>query len=63
MCSCTLCILIVHVSSQSVEEGEVVHLQYELLETNAKMTQLDGECCNGTILKKKHDRVVALQMS
>ena len=52
------------VSSQNAEEeGEVVHLQHELLETNTKMTQLDGECCNGTLLKAKNDRVVALQMS
>ena len=52
------------ISSQSAEkEGEVMHLQHELLETNTKMTELDGECCNGTLLKAKNDRVVALQMS
>ena len=40
------------VSSQSAEgEGEVVHLKYELQETNVKMTQLHGECFNGTLLK------------
>ena len=37
-----------------------MHLQHELLETNTKMTELDGECCNGTLLKAKNDRVVAL---
>ena len=52
------------VSSQSAEEeGKVVHLEVQLLETKTKMTQLDGECCNGTLLKTKNDRVVALQMS
>ena len=40
-----------------------MHLQHKLLETNTKNTQLDGECCNGTLLKAKNDRVVALQMS
>ena len=49
------------VSSQSAEgEGEIVHLQHEFLETNTKMTQLDGQCCNGTLLKTKTDMVVAL---
>ena len=52
------------VSSQSAEgEEEVVHLKHELQETNVKMTQLDGECLNGTLLKAKNDRVVVLQMS
>ena len=45
------------------KEGEEVHLQGQLLEANTKMTQLDGECCNRTLLKAKNDRVVALQMS
>ena len=50
-------------SQSAGDEGEVVHLQHELLETNTKMTQLDGEGCNRTLLKAKNDRVVALQMS
>ena len=41
----------------------MVHLQYEPLETNTKMTQLGGECCKGTLLKAKNARVVALQMN
>ena len=52
------------VSSQSADkEGEVVHLQGQLQESDTKKTQFDGECCNGTLLKAKNDRVVALQMS
>ena len=51
-------------SPQSEEkQGEVVDLQGQLLETNSKNTQLNGECYNGTLLKAKNYRVVALQMS
>ena len=52
------------VSSQSEEkEGEVVHLQGQLLETNTKVTQMDGEWCSRTLFKAKNNRVVALQTS
>ena len=41
-------------SSQSAEkERALVHLQGKLQESDTKMTQLDGECLNGTLLKTK----------
>ena len=52
------------VSSQNAgKEGEVVFLQDQLQETTAKMTELDGECRNGTLLKAKNERLVPLQIT
>ena len=48
MCSCSVCILIACVSSQSAEEGEVVQLQGQLLEPSAKRARLDREYHNWT---------------
>ena len=47
-----ICIITEFVSWQSAEkEGEMAHLQYQLLETRKERAQLDGECRNKTYTK------------